>query len=258
VAESVKYTAVLLAGSRPGRDEFAYQFGTDMKALIAVGGEPMVRRPVRALLGSASVSKVIVLGQAPERLAAVIPKDERVLFGESLGTIAETMLQLLDDQGLGWPLLVTTADHALLTSSMVDEICEAAGSSDVAVGVVRRASLLRRLPGTERTWLKFRGGAYTGANLFALSSPKVRPAIELWRSVEQDRKKAWRVIALLGPGVLIAAALRLVSIDEVLARLGRRLGLRVKAVRLSNPLAGVDVDKPADHTLVEAILAGRA
>jgi hypothetical protein len=168
------------------------------------------------------------------------------------------MLQLLNDQQLKWPLLVTTADHALLTSSMVDEICEAAGSSDVAVGVVRRASLLRRLPGTERTWLKFRGGAYTGANLFALSSPKVRPAIELWRSVEQDRKKAWRVIALLGPGVLIAAALRLVSIDEVLARLGRRLGLRVKAVRLSNPLAGVDVDKPADHTLVEAILAGKA
>jgi GTP:adenosylcobinamide-phosphate guanylyltransferase len=254
----VKYTAVLLAGSRPGRDEFAHQFGTDMKALIAVAGEPMVRRPVRALLGSASISRVVVLCQAPERLAAVIPKDDRVLFRESLGTIAETMLQLLDDQELKWPLLVTTADHALLTPSMVTEFCDAAGPAEIAVGVVRRASLLRRLPGTERTWLKFRGGAYTGANLFALSSPKVRPAIELWRSVEQDRKKAWRVIALLGPGVLIAAGLRLVSIDEVLARLGRRLGLRLKAVRLSNPLAGVDVDKPADHTLVEAILAGKA
>jgi hypothetical protein len=29
-------------------------------------------------------------------------------------------------------------------------------------------------------------------------------------------------------------------------------------VRLANPLAGVDVDKPADHDLVEAILAGKA
>jgi GTP:adenosylcobinamide-phosphate guanylyltransferase len=253
----VKYTAILLAGSRPGRDHFAHQFGTDLKALIAVAGEPMVRRPVRALLGGASVDKVMVLSQAPERLAAVIPKNPRVAFAQSLGTIAETMLQLMDDQALEWPLLVTTADHALLTSSMVDEICEGAAFADVAIGVVRRSSLLRRLPGTERTWLKFRGGAYTGANLFALASPKVRPAVELWRSVEQDRKKAWRVIALLGPGVLIAAALRLVSIDEVLARLGRRLGIKLKAVRLSNPLAGVDVDKPADHTLVEAILAGK-
>jgi hypothetical protein len=29
-------------------------------------------------------------------------------------------------------------------------------------------------------------------------------------------------------------------------------------VRMSNPLAGVDVDKPADHELVEAVIAGRA
>ena len=66
------------------------------------------------------------------------------------------------------------------------------------------------------------------------------------------------MVSLLGPATLIAVALRLVSLDEVLAQLGSRLGLKVKAVRLSNPLAGVDVDKPADHTLVEAILAGKA
>ena len=254
----MKYTAVLLAGSRPGRDHFAHQFGTDMKALIAVGGEPMVRRPVRALLASEAVGEVIVVSHAPDRIAAVIPNDERVRFKESLGTIAETMQHLLDDAELRWPLLVTTADHALLTPSMVNEVCAASASVDVTIGVVRRDCLLRRLPHTERTWLKFRGGAYTGANLFALASPSVRPAIELWRSVEQDRKKAWRVIALLGPVTLIAAALRMVSIDEVLGGLGHRLGLKVHAVRLSDPLAGVDVDKPADHTLVEGILAGKA
>jgi len=53
-------------------------------------------------------------------------------------------------------------------------------------------------------------------------------------------------------------ALRLVSLNEVLARLSARLGLHVKAVKLANPLAGVDVDKPADHALAEAILEGRA
>ena len=254
----MKYTAILLAGSRPGRDHFAEQFGTDMKALIAIAGEPMVRRPVRALLESDAIGQVIVLSQAPERIAAVIPSNNRVMFQQSQGTIAETMLHIIDDERLEWPLLVTTADHALLTALMVNEFCEASGSADVAIGVVRQESLLRRLPGAERTWLKFRRGAYTGANLFALASPKVRPAIEVWQSVEQDRKKAWRVISLLGPGILIAAVLRLISIDEVLSGLGRRLGLKLKAVRLSNPLAGVDVDKPSDHTLVEAILAGKA
>jgi hypothetical protein len=44
----------------------------------------------------------------------------------------------------------------------------------------------------------------------------------------------------------------------VLGQLGAKLKLSVKAVRLSNPLAGVDVDKAGDHALVEDILAARA
>ena len=94
---------------------------------------------------------------------------------------------------------MTTADHALLDTATVDEFCRCAQGADIAIGVVERRALLRRLPQTQRTWLKFRGGAYTGANLFALESPEVRPAIEQWRAVEQDRKKAWRIMSLLGP-----------------------------------------------------------
>lgn len=254
----MSYTAILLAGSRPGRDTFAAQFGTDMKALIEVGGEPMVRRPVRALLESPSISRVLVLSQAPERLAAVIPQDPGISFVKSLGTIAETMLAMCDDPQTRWPLLVTTADHALLDPATLGEFTRAAIGSDIAIGVVERSNLLRRLPATQRTWIRFRKGAYTGANMFALASPAVRPAIELWRSVEQDRKKAWRVMSLLGPALLLCVGLRLVSMDDVLSRLGARLGLKIKGVTLSNALAGVDVDKPADHELVEAILAGKA
>jgi GTP:adenosylcobinamide-phosphate guanylyltransferase len=254
----VKYSAVVLAGSRPGRDHFAEQFGTDLKALIPVGGEPMVRRPVRALLAAESVGSVLILTQSPDRIAAVVPQDPRVSFRESRGTIAETMRELCDDPATEWPLLVTTADHALLDAATVDELAHHASTADVAAGVVERDVLMRRFPRAERTWLKFRGGAYTGANLFVLQSPAARPAIELWRAVEQDRKKAWRVMSLLGPVTLILVGLRLVSLSEVLAQLGARLGLRMKAVELSNPFAGVDVDKPADHTLVEAILAGKA
>jgi GTP:adenosylcobinamide-phosphate guanylyltransferase len=254
----VTYTAIVLAGSRPGKDALAERFGTDLKALIPIAGEPMVRRPVRALLASDQVAKVIVLSQAPDRIAAALPNDARIECRESQGSIAETMLGLLGDPATAWPLLVTTADHALLDSAMVDEFCGAAGGADIAIGVVERGALLRRLPDTVRTWVKFRGGAYTGANLFALRSPAVRPAIELWRSVEQDRKKAWRIVSLLGPSVMLTVALRLVSLDEVLVRLSVRLGLTVKAAQLSNALAGVDVDKPEDHALVEAILKGEA
>ena len=254
----MKYTALVLAGSRPGPDHFAQQFGNDIKALVAVAGEPMVRRPVRALLGNAYVEQVIVLSQAPERIEDVIPNSWDVAVQQSAATIAETMLEICNDPQTRWPLLVTTADHALLDSRTIEEFCRGAGGADVAIGVVEQRTLMQRFPDAQRTWLKFRGGAYTGANLFALRSPSVAPVIRLWRSVEQDRKKGWRVIALVGPLVLLGTVLRLLSIDKVLARLGRKLGVTIKAVQLSDPVAGVDVDKPVDHTLAEEILAGRA
>jgi GTP:adenosylcobinamide-phosphate guanylyltransferase len=254
----MKYDAVVLAGSRPGRDPFAEQFGTDIKALIGVRGEPMVRRPLRALLASARIGRVVILSQTPDRISDVVPKDPRMTFRQSSGTIAETMLTLCGDPDTRWPLIVTTADHALLDPATIDEFCTHSAAADLAIGVVERAVLMGRFPKAERTWLKFRGGAYTGANLFALGSPRVASAIELWRSVEQDRKKGWRLVASLGPALLIGAMLRLLSIDDVLARVGRKLQLTIKAVPLTNPVAGVDVDKPADHRLVEDILAGRA
>lgn len=254
----MKYTAVLLAGSRPGPDPFAEQFGTDLKALIAIAGEPMVRRPVRSLLASDRVGQIVVLSQAPSRIADVIVSNPSISIRKSAGTIAETMLALCGDPETRWPLLVTTADHALLDTSTVDEFCSAATGADLAVAVVERDLMMKRFPRSERTWLKFRGGAYTGANLFALATPKVIPIIQMWRSVEQDRKKGWRLIATLGPLVLTGALLRLLSIDHVLQLLARKFDASAKVVRLSNPMAGIDVDKPADHTLVEDILAGRA
>jgi GTP:adenosylcobinamide-phosphate guanylyltransferase len=254
----VTYTAVVLAGARPGRDAFAEQFGTDLKALIPVAGQPMVARPVQALLASESVGDILVLAQAPERIREVLPHDAPIAVEESRGSIAETMLALCNDPATRWPLLVTTADHALLDAATVDEFCIGAQGADLAVGVVEREVLRSRFPQSRRTWLKFRGGAYTGANLFALGSPRAATVIELWRAVEQDRKKGWRLVAALGPLTLAGTALRLLSLDAVLARLGRKLGLRVAAVLLGNPLAGVDVDKAEDHALAEEILAGRA
>jgi GTP:adenosylcobinamide-phosphate guanylyltransferase len=254
----MSWTAVVLAGSRPGRDAFAEQFGTDLKPLIPVSGKPMVRRPVRALLDSEGVGKILLLSQSPDRIAAAIPDDSRIAVQESRGTIAETIETLILNRTAQFPMLVTTADHALLDPQMIAEFIARAAGADLAIGVVERAALLGRLPAAKLTWLKFRGWAYTGANLFALGSPAVAPAIEQWRSVEQDRKKGWRVLAALGPALLLGAALRVRTLDQSVAAIGRKLGMTARAVVLSNPLAGVDIDKPVDHAVVEAILAGRA
>jgi hypothetical protein len=140
---------------------------------------------------------------------------------------------------------------------MIDEFCDLAEPADIAIGVVERDTLTARLPQSQRTWIRFKSGAYSGANLFQLSGTRALPALELWRSVEQDRKKAWALLWAFGPLNFLAAALRVRTIHETLDRIGERLGARVEAIDLSDPLAAVDVDKLSDHKLVEKLLAER-
>ena len=252
------WIAIVLAGTRPGVDKFAAQYGTDLKALIPVCGVPMVSRPVNALLTSPAIRGVCVVSQEPGRIVDALPSNSRLTVKMSGPTIASTLDTILADPKTQFPLLVTTADHALLSQDMVADFCSKAEGADLAIGLVERRPLMARLPQTKRTWLKFRGGAYSGANLFALGSPDAAKAIALWRSVEQDRKKGWRMIAALGPAVLTGVLLRIWTMDQTLASVGKRLGLAIRKVELADPLAAVDVDKPADHQLVTAILKGRA
>ncbi len=251
-------TALVLAGSRPEGDPFAASFGVRYKALIPVAGEPMVRRPVTALLASPAIRQVVVLTQEPEQLADVLPDDPKLSVQRSLGTIADTLSAVCNDPATSFPVLVTTADHALLTAAMVAEFVEEARGADIAVAFVESRGLLARFPDAERTWLAFGGGRYSGANLFLLGTPNAERAIAQWRSVEADRKKGFRVLAALGPTLFMGAVLKMRTLHQTAEGLSRKLGIIVRAVEMSDPLAAIDVDKPSDHALVEAILQQRA
>ncbi|MCY7338505.1 MAG: nucleotidyltransferase family protein, partial [Sphingomonas bacterium] len=199
----IRWTALLLAGSRPGRDAFADAHGTDLKALIPIGGVAMVAWPAAALLAASEIERVRVLAQQPARIAAALPDDVRLTVETSGATIAATLEAILADPATRLPVLVTTADHVLLDVAMINDFCGQAAGADLAIGLVERRRLMARLPGSERTWIRFRGGAYSGANLFALGSRDAARAVALWRSVEQDRKTGWRMVAALGPAMLL-------------------------------------------------------
>ena len=68
-----------------------------------------------------------------------------------------------------------------------------------------------------------------------------------------------RLIPALGAAGAAALAARMLAhtLDQALARLSRRLDMRLGAVILPFAEAAVDVDTPADHALVEATLAAR-
>jgi CTP:molybdopterin cytidylyltransferase MocA len=256
------WTAIVLAGQRPGETEFPARFGLTAKALIPIDGEPMVARVVRALLASPSIGRVVLLSQAAEALRAGAPawlsNEPRVVAAEAGDGISSSIAAIAGADPAPWPLLVTTADHPLLTPDMVESFLRSAAGADVAFAMVERKTVETAYPETRRTWLKFSDGHYSGANLFALTGESARTALTLWSRAEQDRKKALKLLAYFGPMIFFRALTRTISLDAATAKVGRSMMLRLKAVRLPFADAAIDVDKPADHALVTRILAGRA
>jgi hypothetical protein len=217
----------------------------------------MVARVAATLLAS-EVGQIRVMTQDVEPIAAVLPADPRIGFLQSGAGIALSIAAALRSGDAPFPLFVTTADHALLRPETIAEFLRSAKGADVAVGVVERAVVQSRFPQSKRTWLRFRKGDWTGANLFYFASPAALPVIETWASVEQDRKKGWKLIARFGPMLLLRALTRTITLHEAVAKAGQRMGANVRMVGLLDPLAAVDVDKLSDLELAEAVLEGRA
>lgn len=252
-------TAILLAGSRPGSDPLAQAAGVAVKPLAPVAGEPMINHPARALVEHPAVGHVLILTQTPELYAADpatawLFQHPKIAFERSGNGIASSLMALLDRPACPFPLLVTTADHVLVDKAMLDQFIGEAAGADIAVAMVERAVLLARYPQSRRTWLKFRDGWWSGANLFWFGGIQARSIVALWQEVEQDRKKGWKILAAFGPAVLFGALLRLLTLREGIIRIGKRFGLKARLVAMEKAEACIDADKPEDVALIERIL----
>lgn len=257
------WTAVVLAGQRPGVDPVAAHFDMQTKSLVPVNGEPMLLRVLRTLLHTPGIAKVLVLAQDIDEQMAhptllALRSDPRVVALRSGATISGSVLDATGRGDIQWPVLVTTADNAMLTRETTHELMRGLTGQDVAIGLVERYRLEAACGPSKRTWLRFADGAFTGANLFALKSARVAPLLRFWETAERDRKSMLKLAARFGPVLLLNILLRRLTLHAALAAAGRRLGLDVSPVLLTDGRMGVDVDKPEDHALVERLLAEQA
>jgi len=251
------FSALVLAGSRGPDEPLAVYAGVTHKALIPVGGRAMLERVVAALVPL-----------SPRKIAISIERSDLLSLLPSLtATAAGVPLHILDAAGspslsvaaaletLGTPLLVTTADHALLRPEWVEAfLARCPVESDVCVGLARREAILAELPATQRTYLKFSDGWYSGCNLFLLRTPKAAEVVRYWRSVEAERKRPLRMLRMLGLGFVAAYLMRSLSLPRALSRFGLMTGTRISAVEMPFGLAAVDVDKPSDLDLVRGLV----
>src|SRR3546814_289659 len=253
-------TAIILAGSRPGADQLAHVYRSPIKALIPVAGKAMVAHVTSTLATHDRIERIIVLAQQTELLAhhedtGWMARDERIAFVASGAGISSSLLDIMEKGKARYPLLVTTADNVLLDHSMIDSFLDGVDDADLAVAMVERRVLLSRYPQSRRTWLKFRQGCWSGANLFWLANDNVKPLLNLWRGVEQDRKKGMKIVAAFGPLLLAGALLRRLQIQRGVLLAGRRFCWKAHNIPMHQPGEFIDGHNPEDKAQVESKMA---
>lgn len=247
----MSFSALVLAGTRPGGDPLAWEAGVPHKALIELEGRPMLARVVAALRESGAAQVAVSCDEGP--VAQLARRLDCTVVPPAAGPSGSVAAAF---ELLGAPLLVATADHALLRAAWVRQLVEGTPvGSDVSLMLARRETIEAAASGSKRTYLRFADGAWSGCNLFFLQTPAAARALTLWQEVEADRKRPWRIVARLGPGMLLTYLGGRLTLAAGIDRLAGKLGLRAALVPARDGLAAVDVDKQADLEQVRALLA---
>ena len=251
----MRYVAVVLAGERDGINAIGHAAGVPCKALAPVGDRPMLARVLQTLKKAPQVANCLVIGSPADRACVAGLLEEVDGFArwcdgaESPARSATVGLAGIPPEQ---PVLLTTADHPLLSREIIDYVCRQGEMSDadIVVSVARHAEVMAAIPDARCTAYRFADDAYCGTNLFVLKTPKGRRMVEIWQDVEQSRKKPWAVVRLIGIGSVAQYLLRRLSLRVALERMSSRFGVTVTASVLPFPRAALDVDTIEDWRLV--------
>jgi GTP:adenosylcobinamide-phosphate guanylyltransferase len=259
------FASIVLAGERNPDDPLLRETGVLSKAALEIDGKPMIIRVLHALQASTKVDTRLLSG--PDRdSVSMLPElrewidSNRARWiepGSSPSASAHAAMQTIET---GYPVLLTTADHALLHADIVDYFCTHAEREgfDIAVGLAHYGLIHETYPKLKKTVMHFRDGDFCGCNLFAFMTPQARGIADYWRRVEEWRKSPFRIIGILGWFTVIRYLAGRLTLEDGLRRLSERLKLKIGVVILPWPEAAVDVDTIDDYRVVQEIIRTRS
>ncbi|MDP1933856.1 nucleotidyltransferase family protein [Nitrosomonas sp.] len=256
-----RFAALVLAADRTNKDPITQHTGAACKAFAPVDGIPMVIRVLDTLAACDLITTVILCGP-PESLHMHCPELKlRIASGQvtwipNLDSPSRSAESGLSQIPSDTPVLLTTADHALLTPDMVQSFLRSslAIQGDATVGLVRQQDIAAAFPGSKRTVIRLRDGGFCGCNLFTFN-PQGRALIRFWRQAEDLRKRPWRLIAqVLGFKMVLSYLFGFLTLQKGLQAVSEKSGVKIQGIMLDDPRAGVDVDKVEDLVLAESIL----
>ncbi len=247
-----KISVLILAGQREGViDPLCEMTGADRKAIIPILGRPMIMYPLEALEMAGLKAPYHVSGFDADY-------DQRLTQSPSAPGPAGSAAAAIEN-GIKYPILITTCDHALLTREMLNSFISQASESgaDFCVGLAEKSIIQPAYPDVKRTYLNFSDRSVSGCNLFYLSNKEGLKAIRFWKRAQNFRKQPVRLAASVGLLTPILYLSGRLSLDGAFEYASKKLGIRARPILIPIAEAAIDVDKPSDLELTETILSRR-
>jgi len=257
-----RYTALVLAASRGNLDPLAKAGGVSHKCFIDIAGRPMLQRVAEAVIESPRVGRTIVAIE-PESIEEArqilepLPGADAIEFVASRDNISASVAAVARAELL--PLVITTGDNALHTEEMVTFFCDALDgvAEDAALGLTPARYVLEKYPEGNRAFHRFRDGAFSSCNLYAILTPRGIAGAQVFRSGGQFGKKPKRLIGAFGLFAFLLYKSRLFTLRTVLKTLSRGIKVRTTPVLMPFAEGPIDVDRPVDWELANRIVATR-
>jgi GTP:adenosylcobinamide-phosphate guanylyltransferase len=248
--------AVVLAGGAPDAVA-ALAPGAPNKAFVPLVGVALVERVLRALRAVPRIERIVVVAPAqthdwPELAAA----DERRPDGpRMLDSLRSGLAGFSSDA----PVLVVASDLPVLSTAAIDEVLDALAARELAIGYtcLERRYHVARYPQVPHTWARLREGSFCGGGVTVLRPRVLDRLATVLDQLGTARKAPWRLAAILGWDVVARYAVGGLTIARAEARATTIIGAPVGAIRCTQPEIAVNVDRPGDVALAEALLRAR-
>lgn len=250
--------ALVLAGGIPQPDDPLYTYSNgDSKALIDVAGKPMVQWVLDALGDSKHVRNVIVVGLSP-RSGVTCKKPVHFLSnqGRMLANIVTGVNKSLELDKKTEYVLVVSSDIPALKPEMVDWLVDTCMETkdDLYYGICTREVMEARFPESKRTYTRLKDVELCGADINLTHVRMATEHLDMWESLIGTRKSPLRQAGIIGLGTLWQVLTRSITLEDLVEKVCRRLGIKGRAIIWSQAEACMDVDKPHQLELMRADL----
>jgi hypothetical protein len=154
-------------------------------------------------------------------------------------------------------VLIVSSDIPALKAEHVDWLVETAMQTedDLYYGVCPREVMEARFPNSRRTFTHLKDMDVCGADINITHVRMATEHLEMWESLIGSRKSPLRQAGIIGFGTLFALLTRRLTLEDALARVCERIGIKGRAIVWQHAEPCMDVDKPNQLELLRDDLA---